>query len=163
MLFEHSNTTHSLKVVDEVEVAVFALAVPQVRVGDLLGNEHLEEIELKRGVLVELEGLGRGVGPALLSEGRRIQVGILHAHYHVEDRNLGEVHVLQPGDLELTDLQVVSGLEHGEEGVLVSGESGGVGVLELHAKWGDLEGGEGELDLSLDVREELNAEVGLDV
>jgi len=57
----------------------------------------------------------------------------------------------------------MSGLEQGEEGVLVSSEGSGVGILKLHAKWGDLEGGEGELDLSLDVREELNAEVGSDI
>lgn len=141
-------------VVDEVEVAVLALAIPLGEVGEVLSNEQVEDVNREDGIfdLVSFRELGFGKGGVDL-------LGVIEDG--IEDGDGGELNVLSPGGDKVKKQDFVGGLE--KEGEVISTEEGGGSrVSQGHLKGSDIEGLKLELDLELEVVEDVEVELGLD-
>ena len=142
-------------VVDEVEVAVLALSIPLSKIGEVLGNKHVENVNREDGVfdLSNLRELGFGQGRVnLLSV---IEQGIKNGDF-------GELHVLSPGGDKVENQNLVGGLEKEREGISTE-EGGRSRVSQGHFEGSDIEGLQFELDLELEVAEDVEVERGLDL
>ena len=141
-------------VVDEVEVAVLALAVPHGEVGEVLSNEQVEDVNREDGIfdLISFSELGFGQGGVNL-------LGVIEEG--IEDGDGGELNVLSPGGEKVKKQDFVGGLEKEGE-VITTEEGGGSRVSQGHLKGSDVEGLKLEPDLELEVVEDGEVELGLD-
>jgi hypothetical protein len=139
-------------VIDEIKVAVFALTDPAGK--SFVGDKSLNKVDLGVGVFPKLEVLGgEPVSGEVLGQGN----GAVLEQVVVEGE-LGEEQVLGPGDPEISYLNLITCLEEEGKGFLVSNDSGGVGVVEVHLEGDDLKRDEVEVDVEPVVVENVHME-----